>query len=469
MSVIRVQSGHEHFPEIEYVFEHILGRILGLAFTVEASAIENVVITLSNGRAIVLPNVFFDLLSRVGYSTALLPSLPIIGWKVDDPTLTNAIIGPEIPILFPLSKEKHDGNASWINLGKEGAEFHFDLAGAIFFMLTRCEETIYIEKDVHGRALSEESIAVKAEFWERPIVDEYIELLWCCMQTLDRSLVRRKLKFNVQPSHDLDRPYCFKNTKHLLKVAASRALKQDRLASALRWVVAGIPVLAGIKKDPFVEGMEWLIGVSNRFNLKSQIFVMGADKGLNDDGYSLSHLSLSKRILSYRNNGHEVGIHPGYSTYKDEARFGRELAVVEAVMDDCIALVRQHYLRMDIPKTWRIWAKNRLVVDSSIGFVDRCGFRAGTSHDYELFDIEKRQKLGVVEQPLIVMDGALKADFNEALTPAQALAKSIMLATRCKRYGGVFTILWHNSSFGDDWQGWDTAYESIIKGAVELQ
>jgi len=53
-----------------------------------------------------------------------------------------------------------------------------DLIASALFMLTRWEEMIADQKDEFGRFPDEESIAFKYQFFDRPIVYEYVEFIW---------------------------------------------------------------------------------------------------------------------------------------------------------------------------------------------------------------------------------------------------------------------------------------------------
>ena len=60
-----------------------------------------------------------------------------------------------------------------------------------------------------------------------------------------------------------------------------------------------------------------------------------------------------------------------------------------------------------------------------------------------MFDLKGKQALDVLEQPLIVMDSSLFS--YQRLDSESALNYVELLATRCARYGGQFTLLWHNT------------------------
>lgn len=53
-----------------------------------------------------------------------------------------------------------------------------DVFGKASFILTFYEGVVKGDRDVHDRCLAEASLAYQEGFIERPIVNEYLEILW---------------------------------------------------------------------------------------------------------------------------------------------------------------------------------------------------------------------------------------------------------------------------------------------------
>ena len=65
-----------------------------------------------------------------------------------------------------------------------------------------------------------------------------------------------------------------------------------------------------------------------------------------------------------------------------------------------------------------------------------------------MYDLLNRKPLRVKERPLIVMECSVIADRYLGLGYTdQALDLMLTLKCRALRYGGNFTLLWHNSHF----------------------
>jgi hypothetical protein len=128
---------------------------------------------------------------------------------------------------------------------------------------------------------------------------------------------------------------------------------------------------------------------------------------------------------------------------------------------------RQHYLRFRAPDTWRHWEGAGLTYDSTLSFADHEGFRCGTCHPFQPFDLEADRVLDVWEIPLIVMEVTLKN--YRYLTPEQAENRILTLARRCQVVNGTFTLLWHNSSLQGEWVPWEQMYRRLLPKLAALE
>ena len=122
---------------------------------------------------------------------------------------------------------------------------------------------------------------------------------------------------------------------------------------------------------------------------------------------------------------------------------------------------RQHYLRWQVPTTWRNWAAAGLSYDSTLSYADHAGFRCGICYEFPVYDLKQRKPLPLLERPLVVMEGSVLGEQYMNLEEEAALNCMLRLKDRCRLFNGDFTLLWHNSSF-DTPQMWEM-YRSIVK------
>ena len=87
-----------------------------------------------------------------------------------------------------------------------------------------------------------------------------------------------------------------------------------------------------------------------------------------------------------------------------------------------------------------------MAYDSTVGYADRIGFRAGTCVPYQPWLLDLGREARLLEIPLTVMDVTV-AGVTDA---PEAQFEDIMgIIAKCRLVGGVFTLLWHNKSLMD--------------------
>ncbi len=94
-----------------------------------------------------------------------------------------------------------------------------DIFGSLFFMFSSYEEACK-RKTKHGRFSSKFSDLLPYGFYDKPIIDFYIELLWACLKLVFPHLKRKKLTPNINVTCDIDHPY----TKKSFPMSARRTI-----------------------------------------------------------------------------------------------------------------------------------------------------------------------------------------------------------------------------------------------------
>ena len=193
MSSISLQQS----SEIKWIQSVIFDQFLGLDLKIEQPN-ESTFVIHFEGRTLTLPNVFLKQASNSWLSPSTLPQLPLLQWDVSATELKVNLVSQIIPVLYgnPGFKKDKDGNGF----------LYLDVVGSAFFMLSRYEEVISQERDLYDRFPGDASIAYKANFLDRPLIDEYVEILWAAIHDLWPSLLRRSRQFKLLASHDVDRP-----------------------------------------------------------------------------------------------------------------------------------------------------------------------------------------------------------------------------------------------------------------------
>ncbi|MEA4826053.1 MAG: polysaccharide deacetylase family protein [Clostridium sp.] len=187
-----------------------------------------------------------------------------------------------------------------------------------------------------------------------------------------------------------------------------------------------------------------------------------------DGKYNINDKRLVKILYKLYKLGFEAGYHGSFYSYGNLVKMKEEIKSLEKNIQIQSFGCRQHFLRFEIPSTWEIQEKSGLLYDTTLGYAEIEGFRSGICFPYKPFDLIENRVLNIWEIPLIVMDVTLKDEKYRHLNYKDGADVIINLINTVKKYNGVFTLLWHNTSFTDEWNGWTQVYEDTIKYLYEL-
>jgi len=129
---------------------------------------------------------------------------------------------------------------------------------------------------------------------------------------------------------------------------------------------------------------------------------------------------------------------------------------------------RSHYLCFDYQKSFKILEQAGIQYDSTLGYWESIGFRAGISFPFYPFNIEENRPFRVLEIPLIVMDTTLYSKKAMNLTPNSAVRRLKRMVNLAERYQSHLSLLWHNVNFDPiDFPFWGSVYWSILRYAIK--
>jgi hypothetical protein len=443
--LVRLPPGYE--PERRYVTDVVLREFLGVEYRIEIEDRRNVEIGVADGSSrarIVLRDVLFQASERDWLGAASLPSLPLSRLKLDTAPLEARTIAGTIPVIYgvPLA----DG--SFVAVREAEIELGLDLFGSVFFMLTRYEELAKPVHDAHDRFPASASLAQAAGFLDRPIVNEYVEILWWALSRLWPRLPRAKREFQLRPSHDVDFPLFRIGREEAVRLALRELRREHAPWVATRRLLGSVGLRSSaLDRDLYntfaeIMDMDERAGTRGAFN-----FITAQTSGPIDGSYSIDDLWIRKLIRSLHERGHEIGLHPSYRTFRDGKQTLREFEALRRAcdqenVDQPSFGGRQHYLRWENPTTWQNWEDAGLAYDSSLSFADRAGFRCGVCYEYPTFNLRTRRLLKLRERPLVVMDASLLE--YERLSFDRVVERLLELKRRCRLFDGEFTLLWHN-------------------------
>jgi len=446
----------EHPPgypaERSYAFEVALGRHFGFSFQIRESNRRDVKITLlgqQNQRSVRVSDVLFQTPPDEWLTPCSLPQEPLDSFVIPREFSYSASRVLTIPIVYgsPASGERY------LTTSSDGVYVGIDVFGTLFFMLSRYEELLDATRDKHGRFPATRSIAFRGGFLKRPIVNEYLELLWIALKKTWPSINRSSRRSaRILLSHDVDWPTSTTNISRLrmLRSCAGDVLqRRDLIAATRRLSAYTVRGDLGWRMDP-MNTFGFIMDQSESADTKSDFyFIPGAGRGDINGNCDLESNEIRRLMRSIKRRGHGIGYHGSYDSKFTSGQIRREFGLLRRVMQEeglsqgtwC---GRQHYLRWEAPDTWQKWTDAGLDCDSSVGFAEETGFRCGFCNEFPVFNLRSRERLELIERPLIAMDQTLS--YYMKLSWPTAFAHLLELHATCCKYGGDFTLLWHNSS-----------------------
>ncbi len=331
-------------------------------------------------------------------------------------------------------------------------------------MISRYEELVIDERDSLNRFSGFYSIAYKEDFLLRPIVDEYCELLYKLVTSQFPDFTIKEYKNNnVFVTCDVDWPEdpALKSLKLLLKDSAVKIIKQKALLIPLKKILNYLKCSLGLKYyDEYYNNVYKIMDENEKVGNKVAFYFIPFKTSHLDCSTDYNSDKIRKLINDMISRGHEVGVHPGFNTCDNASNYDLSIKKFIGIIQSCDVANnpfggRQHFLKWESKTTPQILEKNGIVYDSTLSFADISGFRTGTAKTFSMFDLTNRKKLKLKQRPLIAMESTIISPRYEGLGYTEdSFKKFSLLKNRAQKYGGTFTLLWHNSFFyfKKDWE-----------------
>jgi peptidoglycan/xylan/chitin deacetylase (PgdA/CDA1 family) len=348
--------------------------------------------------------------------------------------------------------------AAWERVERRERPEGDELAEA-FFHIARIEE-LAGGRDEHGRFPSTSS----------------------CLDPLDPPLERLRsslglesprwhgARFAVALTHDVDVPWRW--ARGAVRGSAAR-LKSHILARRRGPAVREARALAGMPlhrlrgTDPNWRFRE-VLDAERAHGAASTFFLLAGHNDRHDGASPETYDRLRPRLVeTILEGGGEVGLHGSYLAASDAALLRAELDVLRDLGAD-VHGQRYHYLRVDPHSNLEPLAGLGLRYDSTLGFPDAVGFRAGIAHPFRPWDLAADRPLDLVEVPLAAMDVTLGEERYLGLSAADAEGRLLGLLDRAAEQGGGFSVLWHTDRYDPATsRGWDRLYVRLLEAVRE--
>lgn len=338
----------------------------------------------------------------------------------------------------------------------------FDIFAASFYLISRYEEYLPHTKDQYGRYDHSNSLAFKEGFLNQPVVNHWLAEFRKELSSIYPFLKFRGREFSNLVTYDIDIAYSYLNKGWRRNMGGTiRSLARGEWKMIWeRW-----NVLLGRKRDPF-DCYEWLDALHLYCRLKPYYFFLVAKNSSTYDKNIPTTSRKFRELIEYYAGTYTVGIHPSWQSGDDENLLKEEIEWLEVVADREISASRQHYLRFELPGTYRQLIRRGISKDFSMGYGGINGFRASVASCFKWYDLEKEQATSLTVYPFCFMDAT--AYFNEKLTPQQAYNELMQLYSAVRKVNGMLITIWHNHLLGSNTASaeWRQMFELFMKETV---
>ena len=448
--MITILTNNNCIREKKYVFDIIFSEFLGLDHSIEIDdgLKEQFIVIPAPSARLTLPDIFFTKAEKKWLSEETLPGLPLPVLHIGDDTMQCDVPYTHIPVFFGAPFCKWNDESS-IDCG-------IDIFGSIFFMLSRYEEAVIKDRDRQNRFSGLSSVCYKSGLLLRPVVNEYLELLWQIFLMLAPGLTRKKRAPQTTLTCDVDWPFNPDNQSYIkmMKSMASKILKLGEVKKAVEIFKENIRVRRrGWKADSF-NTFDYLMTLAEQHSITMVFyFICDHSAGAIDGNYAVSDPLIKGLMQEIHGRGHRLGLHTSYNTYLDATQINKEAGILRNTLKELNIHqeelgARQHYLRYQTPDTIIYLNNAGLDYDSTLLYADHAGFRTGSCYEFSMYDLHNRAKLKIRERPLIAMEHTIISKETMGLGYSEASLDMFRhLRQQCHLYNGNFILLWHNSFF----------------------
>ena len=381
------------------------------------------------------------------------------------------------PASSPAVVLNEQGKGFLVNIGA-------DIILSAFYLLSR-EEEISKKRDGHNRFSVKSSIAYEQDFISRPIVNEYIGLLY---ELIVMGFEKRNLpllqkmhwpngkKFAVCLAHDVD---WLNNWKIGFYEIRSQLLRYGKLFLNFEFNKSFVDLLATIHlaltRKNLYRNLEETVAIEDEFGYKSTFYFFGNRKndyfGMDVHGgsYNIRSDKIKRLIKDISEKGWEIGLHGSYNSYNNETMLVIEKKILEETLGNEVKGLRQHYLRFDVPTTWKAQQHAGFVYDATLGYPDHIGFRASICFPFTAYNVLDDARYKLMEISLNVVDGVLVRKCIRSSIASREINKFLEeikgLIDTLKLHNGVIVLEWHPF---EKYPGCMLAYKKILKYLKEL-
>lgn len=251
------------------------------------------------------------------------------------------------------------------------------------------------------------------------------------------------------PTHDVDYfPISrWHAVNRLLRNAVFSSVLAKHSLLGMRQVGMAVQTALGNRPDPLNQIVH-LAEEERRCGFTASYYFLTRHAHRRDASYTLDNSTVLDLMHWLESRGMEVGIHGSYTCMDHASGLHNEVADLRH-HGFYPQGGRQHWLRYTLERLIPAMERAELSYDTSMGWSDRIGFRAGACFAFPPYNFGKESAASFLEIPMVVMDQSLQPK-REGLSEMLQQATAVLAASRQMGWGGI-SLLWHPTAFGNAW------------------
>jgi hypothetical protein len=308
--------------------------------------------------------------------------------------------------------------------------------------------------DIHISLLRSLMVSSGAPFVEIPPVPHGYDFMACLSHDVDFTGIREH-KFDMTIWGFLYRATVGSLLDVLRqKSTVSKLMQNWKAAFSLPFVYLGLAQDFWLEFDRYLEIEKGLHATYFFIPFKNSPGMLNTGPAPSQRAAKYDALDCKRDFRKLLDQGCEVGLH-GIDAWRDLQKAQIESDHIRELTGQSTIGVRMHWLYFDemSPKTLD---RAGFPYDSTFGYNDALGFRAGTTQPFLPPGAQH-----LLELPLSVQDTAMFYPSRMNLSETRALDSCKQLLKIAKAFGGVVTVNWHTRSLSPE-RLWGGFYEALL-------
>jgi len=333
----------------------------------------------------------------------------------------------------------------------------FDPFASIFYIVTRYEEYLPFDADIHNRFTSCNSILSKNDILDKPIVNIWALLLLKKIKEYYPEIESANRKFQFISTIDIDNAYAFKY-KGFIRTIAGLA---KSFFYNFKEIKSRVSTISGYKNDKY-DTYLYIENSHKKYNLKPIFFFLIGKYGKYDKNLSSNNNNFRKLIFELAGK-YNIGLHPSYISNNNFNSLAKEKKDLSEIVNKEITKSRMHFIKLKFPDTYKNLIQINIREDYTMGFPEICGFRAGICTPFKFYNLSDEIETNLTVFPFQIMDLTLNKYMK--LSPSDAINYIESIINRIKEVNGTFISIWHNESLCEAgiWKNWRMVYEKMLE------